>query len=91
MLTTGHSADQRKRVGIEKAAQGSVKKQGNAATMERFRSGELDQQLAEMTLEHGPGQYYDIEGNTSDNMRVQNSWSSEGNTGCDIFSATSAV
>ena len=35
-------------------------------TIQWFRSGALDEQLAQLTLEHGSGRYYDREGNAID-------------------------
>ena len=35
-------------------------------TMARFDSGGLDQQLEQMTLEHGAGRYWDRKGNQID-------------------------
>ena len=35
-------------------------------TIQWFRSGDLDEQLAQLTLEHGSGRYYDREGNAID-------------------------
>jgi len=38
----------------------------DSETMQWFRSGALDEKLAELTLEHGSGRYYDREGNAID-------------------------
>jgi hypothetical protein len=64
---TGRGSTQWKQLqDLRELRKAATKGKADPETMEWFHSGALDEKLAELTLAHGSGRYYDTDGNTVD-------------------------